>query len=105
MQVGDRIQVRAYKSDGTCYRWWYATVEAVETDRVVVINPVGQRADVISGAWASECVIRAFYWLNRWYSLMVVRAPTGGLEEIYVNISSPVELADKEMRFRITNWT
>ena len=37
--VGDRIQVRAYKSDGTCYRWWYATVEAVETDRVVVINP------------------------------------------------------------------
>lgn len=99
MQVGDRIQVRAYKSDGTCYRWWYATVESVETDRIVVINPVGHRVDDISGAWASECAIRAFYWLNRWYSLIKMYAPTGGLEEIHVNISSPVEVADKQMRF------
>jgi protein associated with RNAse G/E len=99
MQIGERVQVRAYKSDGTCYRWWYATVEAVETDKVVVITPVGHRVEDVGGAWASGYAIRAFYWLNRWYSLLEVYAPDGRLEEVYVNISSPVEVEDSQMRF------
>ena len=99
MEIGERVQVRAYKSDGTCYRWWYATVEAVEKDEVVVITPVGQRVEDICGAWASEYAIRAYHWLNRWYSLLEVYAPNGRLEEVYVNISSPVEIEDSQMRF------
>jgi protein associated with RNAse G/E len=99
MQIGDRVQVRAYKADGTCYRWWYATVEAVEADKVVVITPVGHRVEDIGGPWTSENAIRAFYWLDRWYSLLEVYAPNGRLEEIYVNISSPVEIEGSQMSF------
>jgi protein associated with RNAse G/E len=99
MQIAGKVQVRAYKADGTCYRWWYATVEAVETDRVVVITPVGHQVEDVSGGWASEYAIRGFYWLDRWYSLLEVYAPDGRLEEVYVNIGSPVEIEDSQMRF------
>ena len=80
-------------------RWWYATVEAVERDKVVVITPVGHRVEDIGGTWASEYAIRTYYWLNRWYSLLEVYAPDGQLAEIYVNISSPVEIEDSQLRF------
>jgi protein associated with RNAse G/E len=99
MQVGERVQVRAHKSDGTCYRWWFATVEAVETDKVVLITPVGHRVEDIGGGWASEHAIRTHYWLDRWYSLMEVYASGGRLDQIYVNISSPVAIGDSQLRF------
>ena len=99
MQIGERVQVRAYKPDGTCYRWWCATVEAVETDQVVVVTPVGHRVEDIRGAWASEHAIRTYYWANKPYSLLEVYAPNGTLVEIYVNISSPVEIGDMQLSF------
>jgi protein associated with RNAse G/E len=99
MRIGESVQVRAYKSDGTCYRWWYATVEAVETDRIVVITPVGHRVEDVDGAWTSEYAIRAFYWFKRWYSLLEVYAPDGRLDEVYVNINSPVEIENSQIRF------
>jgi protein associated with RNAse G/E len=99
MQVGERVQIRALKSDGTCYRWWHATVEAVQADRVVTITPVGHRVEDTRGGWASQHSIRSYYWLNRWYSLMEVYAGDGRLEEIYVNINSPVEIDDGGLQF------
>jgi protein associated with RNAse G/E len=99
MQVGDRVRVRAYKSDGICYRWWTATVEAVERDRVVVVTPVGHWVEDIDGGWASPWAIRGYYWLDRGYSLLEVYTPEGRLDEVYVNISSPVEIGDGQLRF------
>ena len=99
MQVRDRVQVRAHKSDGMCYRWWYATVEAVEADRVVVVTPVGHWVEDIGGTWASRWAIRGFYWPDRWYSLLEVYAADGRLEQVYVNISSPVEIEDGYLSF------
>lgn len=99
MQIGDTVQVRAYQADGTCYRWWQATVEAVEMDRVVLVTPVGHRVRDVHGGWTSQRLIRAFYWSNRWYSLLEVYVPHGGLEEIYVNISSPAAIGDSRVSF------
>lgn len=99
MKIGARVQVSAHKSDDTCYRWWYATVEAVETDEVVLITPVGHQVEDIRGSYASGYVIRTYYWPNRWYSLMEVYTPNGKLDEIYVNINSPVEIEDSHIRF------
>ncbi|HSR30209.1 MAG TPA: DUF402 domain-containing protein [Anaerolineae bacterium] len=99
MRVGDRVQVRAYKSDGTCYRWWMATVEAVEQDRVVLVTPVGHWVEDIGGGWTSRWAIRGFYWPDRWYSVLEVYVADGSLEEVYVNISSPVEMGDGHLRF------
>jgi protein associated with RNAse G/E len=89
MQIGDRAKVEACKSDGICYRWWCATVEVVEGDRVVLFAPVGHRVEDIAGAWTSENAIRTFYWLDNWYSLLEVYTPGGRLVEIFVNINSP----------------
>jgi protein associated with RNAse G/E len=99
MQIGDRIQVRAYKADGTCYRWWDATVEAVESDAVVTITPPGHRVEDIHGGWVSQHAIRSWYWLDRWYCLLEVYAPDGRLEEIYVNVNSPAEIVNAGLRF------
>jgi protein associated with RNAse G/E len=91
--------VRAYKSDGTCYRWWTGTVEAVARERVVVVTPVGHWVEDIGGGWASKWAIRGTYWFDRGYSLLEVYAPDGRLHEVYVNISSPVEIGEGELWF------
>jgi protein associated with RNAse G/E len=99
MKIGDRIQVRAYKSDGTCYRWWQATVEAVEMDVLVVVTLAGEQIEGIDGDWTSQNTLRVYYWPDRWYSLLEAYAPDGRLEEVYVNISSPPEIEDGQIRF------
>lgn len=34
MNVGERVRVNGHKADGTCYRSRFATVEAIEKDRM-----------------------------------------------------------------------
>ena len=99
MKIGQSVRVRAHKADGTCYRWWHAIVEAVEANQVILITPVGHRVEGISGGWTSSYAIRAFYWSNRPYSLLEAYAPDGRLTEIYVNISSPAEIAGAQVSF------
>jgi protein associated with RNAse G/E len=99
LQVGSDVQVQAYKSDGTCYRWWNGTVEAAEPDRVVVITPVGHQVYNAEGGWRSRWAIRAHYWPDRWYSVLEVYQPDGTLAEIYVNINSPVKIGDAQLCF------
>jgi protein associated with RNAse G/E len=99
LQIGSPINVRAYKSDGTCYRWWTGTVEAVEPDRIVVTNPAGHRLHTPDGGWTSKWAIRAYYWPGRWYSVLEAYEPDGTLVEIYVNINSPVEIGDTQLSF------
>jgi hypothetical protein len=52
IEVGERVRVRAYKSDETCYRWWWATVEAVEEERVVLVTPAGHQVE----DWGGGCL-------------------------------------------------
>ena len=99
LQVGSQIHVRAYKSDGTCYRWWTGTVEAVEPGLVVVATPAGHRVQNSEGGWTSKWAIRAYYWPDRWYTVLEVYLPDGTLTEIYVNINSPVEIGDDRLCF------
>jgi protein associated with RNAse G/E len=99
LQIGSQVQVRAYKSDGTCYRWWMGTVEAVEPECVVVITPVGHRVHTPDGGGRSRWAIRATYWSDRWYSVLELYLPDGTLVEIYVNINSPVEIGEGTLSF------
>jgi protein associated with RNAse G/E len=106
LQIGSPINVRAYKSDGTCYRWWTGTVEAAESGLVVVTTPAGHWVHTPEGGGKSKWAIRAYYWPDRWYSVLEIylpgdpdhlqaRAPV----EIYVNINSPVEIGDAQLCF------
>jgi protein associated with RNAse G/E len=99
LQVGSQIQVRAYKSDGTCYRWWTGTVEAVEPGLVVVATPAGHRLHTPNGDWTSKWAIRSYYWPDRWYCVLEVYLADGTLVEIYVNINSPVVIDDGTISF------
>lgn len=99
MEIGDRVCVRVYKSDGRCYRWLWAVVEAVEAYELVLAAPAGNRVEGEDGGWVSKNAIRAYYWPGRWYCLLEAYAPDGRLEEIFVNINSPVEIGDGELRF------
>jgi protein associated with RNAse G/E len=99
MEIGDDVQVRACKADGTCYRWWRATVEAVEADGVVLVTPAGHRVEGIHRSWTSRFAIRAFYWPDRLYNVLEVYALDGTLVEIYVNISSPAVIEDSQVSF------
>lgn len=99
LRAGDQMQVRAYKSDGTCYRWWTATVETVAPDEFVLVTPVGHPIQDPGGNFVSENALRVLYWPGKWYSLLEAYTPGGKLAELYVNISSPVEIDGLEMRF------
>ncbi len=99
MEIGDHVQVRAYKADGTCYRWWRATVESVEANSVVLVTPAGHRVEGVDGGWTSQYAIRAFYWSDRPYNVLEVYAPDGRLVEIYVNISSRAVIEDSRVSF------
>jgi len=99
LRVGDQMRVSAYKSDGTCYRWWTATVESVRPDQFTLVTPVGHPIEDPGGSFVSPNALRVFYWPGKWYSLLEAYAPDGALVEIYVNISSPVEIDGLEMRF------
>jgi protein associated with RNAse G/E len=104
MQIGDQMQVKAYKSDGTCYRWWQATVEAIEENLIITIAPAGKRVEAIDGGWVSTGAIRTFYWLHKPYSLLEVYTPggelgDGELNEIYVNINSLVQIEPGQLSY------
>jgi len=99
LRVGDRVQVSAYKSDGTCYRWWTATVETVGPDQLTLVTPVGHPIEDPGGNFVSENALRVFYWPGKWYCLLEAYAPDGELVEVYVNISSPMEIDGLQMRF------
>ena len=99
MKPGDCVRVRAYKSDGTCYRWWTATVETAGADELVLVTPVGHLIEDPGDSFVSPNALRVFYWPGKWYSLLEAYTPDGELSEIYVNISSPMEIEGLEMRF------
>ena len=49
MKPGYKIQVLAFKTDGTVYRSWQATIESVTTDSIVTIAPAGSSVFNIKG--------------------------------------------------------
>jgi protein associated with RNAse G/E len=97
LQAGSKVQMRAYKSDGTCYRWWTSTVEAIEPDQIIVASPPGHRLHTPDGDWTSRWAVRSYYWPGRWYSVLEIYQPEGTLAEIYVNINSPVEIGENQL--------
>ncbi|NOH01033.1 MAG: DUF402 domain-containing protein [Chloroflexi bacterium] len=89
MKVGDLIQIRACKADGVVYRHWTAVIESVTADSIVTIGQAGSPVFNADGkVFHIQHHMRAYYWFDRFYSLLEVFEPTGELVEIYVNIGS-----------------
>ncbi len=104
MKPGDTIWVRSFKADGSVHRWWRTTVESATPECIVTWTPAGTPVfhnperfphAVYDQPWA----IRSYYWPGRRHDLLEVYQPDGRLHELYINISSPVEVNDDEVRF------
>jgi len=102
MKPGDKIHVRACKTDGTVYRSWHTTIESVDADSIVTISPA--ESMVIDktklGDHPIKHHLRSYYWFDKFYNLIEVFDVDGTLIEIYINIATPPEFEDGGMSFK-----
>jgi protein associated with RNAse G/E len=97
MQAGDTVNIRALKSDGSCYRHWEATVESITDDGLVTLNRPGDEVRGPAGGWAMRLATRTFYWFERPYNLHEMYFPDGRLKQIYIHIASPARLCGRDL--------
>ncbi|MBI5962432.1 MAG: DUF402 domain-containing protein [Chloroflexi bacterium] len=101
MKIGDKIHVRACKTDGTVYRSWHTMIESVDADSIVTISPAGGMVeDRKRITYQTEHILRSYYWFDKFYNLIEVFDTHGNLVEIYINIASPPEFEDGMMSFK-----
>ncbi len=74
MKIGDQIQVRATKTDGTVYRSWHTTIEFVDADSIVTISPAGSMVidKTKLGDHPIKHHLRSYYWFDKFYNLIEV---------------------------------
>jgi len=99
MQKGERIKVTAMKADGTPYRWFHATVEAVEPDRVITYAAAGSPVYEPGGSWAPRPSIRTHFWLDRPYNLLELFEADMTPTTLYVHIASRPIMGQGEIRY------
>lgn len=104
MKVGDEVWIRVYKADGYPYRWWRSTVEEIRPDCIITHRDVGtpvfhDEQKFGQPVFNSRWIVRDYYWPGRRYDLLEVYAPDGRLEELYADITSPIEIVDDEIRY------
>jgi len=99
MKPGDLIWVRVFKADGTPYRSWQALVESITDGCVVTLTRASNPVYLRDRVYAQAHHMRNYYWPGRRHDLLEVYEPDGRLHELYVNIASPVELLDGEIRY------
>lgn len=99
MQIGDKIILRAYKSDGHCYRWHEVIVENIEKNCVTVIGWPGRRVHQPNGGFITPYISRSHLWLDRPIFILELFEQDGTLAEVYANINSPVEVGEDEVTF------
>ncbi|HLZ07366.1 MAG TPA: DUF402 domain-containing protein [Chloroflexota bacterium] len=97
--VGSPIDIRAFESDGTAYRWWTDMVESTSADSIVTRSPLGRTVHGPAGGWVSTSHGRTTYWYDRPYNLSEVFLPDGTLLELYVHIASPARLDGSTLIF------
>ncbi len=96
---GERIRVTAMRYDGTPYRWWDATVEAVTPDCVVTFSPAGGTVYQPDGNWLARVSVRTYYWSDRMYNLGEFLAPERERSGLYVHIASTPTFSPGEIRY------
>ncbi len=102
MKIGDKIHVRACKTDGTIYRSWHTTIESVDADSIVTISPAGSMVidKTKLGDHPIKHHLRSYYWFDKFYNLIEVFDVDGRMIEIYINIASPPEFESDVMSFK-----
>ncbi|MEP6570845.1 MAG: DUF402 domain-containing protein [Acidobacteriota bacterium] len=87
-----RVEVRAYKYDGTLHRSWEAELLRQE-DSLIVLDarfPIGIVHELL-GTIAAGTHSLEYYWLDRWYNVFRFAQPDGELRNYYCNVNVPAE--------------
>jgi protein associated with RNAse G/E len=93
MKPGDDIRIEALRSNGSCYRWWTARVEALIPGGVVTLAQAGSTVYEKDGPRPASRHVRSYYWFDRAHNLNEFFAPDGRFEMLYAHIAS-VPVAD-----------
>lgn len=89
MQQGDRVLVQSLRADGVVYRWWYAWVEEISPERIVMRKPATECFYVPDGSFPSRFDSLIYYWPDKPYNLNELFHPDGERALLYVHIASP----------------
>ncbi len=101
LKPGDKIHVRACKTDGTVYRSWHTLIESVDEDSIVTISPAGGMVEDLERIhYQTEHILRSYYWFDKFYNLIEVFDIGGNLAYIYINIASTPEFENDVMNFK-----
>lgn len=104
MKPGDEIWVRAFKADGTTYRWWRATIEQCLDDCVVTYTRPGNKIynnqqKFRRPVFHQRHHIRTYFWPGRRHNLLEIYKPDGRLHELYTDIISPFQWVDGDIHY------
>ncbi|MDD2921671.1 MAG: DUF402 domain-containing protein [Anaerolineales bacterium] len=101
MKIGDEIEARSCKADGSVYRSWRAFVESIDAELLVTIAPAGSIVNHKEGRRSAIAHhYRSYYWTNKFYNLIELFEPDGKLAEIYINIAAPPTFENGVLSFK-----
>lgn len=99
LRAGDVIRARALKHDGRPYRWWRTTLHDIDEKGLVTASQIGNLVRQPRSAWRTRSHIRGFFWFDRPQGVLECYGRTGELDELYVNIGTPVRLRAGKLEY------
>jgi uncharacterized protein (DUF952 family)/protein associated with RNAse G/E len=98
-RYGDSIWVRAENIDGSDHWGHPALFGHVEEGFVQTRTGYGTVVARESGAFTSNWSTRGHYWPERWFNVIRLQNPAGGLDGYYCNIARPLPFDGKTVRY------
>ena len=98
--MSDRVEVRAYKYDGTLHRTWEADLIRQEGSLVVLDAKFPDEiVHELLGTIASGTPSLEYYWLDRWYNVFRFAQPDGNLRNYYCNVNVPAKFDGETLSY------
>ena len=95
-----RVEVQAYKYDGTLHRNWGA--ELIHREGSLVVLDAKFPNEIVHellGTIASGTQSLEYYWLDRWYNVFRFAQPDGKLRNYYCNVNVPAKFDGETLSY------
>ncbi len=97
--IGRTIHVRSTKYDGSPHWEFDSWLVLEEGPLLVTVNFAGQELQTWNGPWTTPYHTRNHFWSDRWYNVMRLERPQGGLEGWYCNVTTPIQFDGEDVRY------
>ena len=95
-----RVEVHAFKYDGTLHRTWSAEL-FTQADSLIVLDAKFSEEifHELLGTIASGTHSLEYYWLDRWYNIFRFAEPDGSLRNYYCNVNVPAKFDGETLNY------